>query len=149
MPTRRRFIKSAALLAGTATAQPTSNPWPSQPPPGCPFPRSESLRGIAFTGRHAEYTQADTWYPSWASDGNLYSPWTDGKVNGISSTSKVRQLVTPRSSAIHPSTWPLQTLVCIAAIPRPTAADIRAAVSFTTASGTTARTVCTRRRDWA
>ncbi|MHC4498371.1 MAG: hypothetical protein ACYS21_04560, partial [Planctomycetota bacterium] len=21
---------------------------------------------------------ADTWYPSWAADGNLYSPWTDG-----------------------------------------------------------------------
>jgi hypothetical protein len=24
------------------------------------------------------YTHADTWYPSWASDDNLYSPWTDG-----------------------------------------------------------------------
>jgi hypothetical protein len=34
---------------------------------------------VAFTGRHAEYTGADTWYPSWANDGNLYSPWPDGK----------------------------------------------------------------------
>ena len=30
---------------------------------------------------------ADTWYPSWASDGNLYSPWTDGNVNGLNSGS--------------------------------------------------------------
>jgi len=52
--------------------------------PGEPLaPRSEALRGLGFTGRHAEYTGADTWYPSWASDGNLYSPWTDGDVNGI------------------------------------------------------------------
>jgi hypothetical protein len=24
------------------------------------------------------YTRADTWYPTWAADDNLYSPWTDG-----------------------------------------------------------------------
>ena len=49
-------------------------------------PTSRSSRprpsgGIGFTGRHAEYTQADTWYPSWASDDNMYSPWTDGSVD--------------------------------------------------------------------
>ena len=33
------------------------------------------------------YTGADTWYPSWAADGNLYSPWTDGRVNGLGSNS--------------------------------------------------------------
>jgi hypothetical protein len=55
--------------------------WPSKPPADCPFPQSEEITGIAFTGRHAEYTQADTWYPSWASDGDLYSPWTDGSVD--------------------------------------------------------------------
>ncbi|MCX8107180.1 MAG: hypothetical protein N3G20_00080, partial [Verrucomicrobiae bacterium] len=38
-------------------------------------------------GRHAEYTGADTWYPSWATDGHLYSPWTDGTVNGLNSNS--------------------------------------------------------------
>ncbi len=52
--------------------------WPSEPPPGCPFPASETIKAVSFTGRHAEYTGADTWYPSWASDGVLYSPWTDG-----------------------------------------------------------------------
>ncbi|HEX8986178.1 MAG TPA: hypothetical protein VF767_12110 [Bryobacteraceae bacterium] len=61
--------------------------WPSEPPAGCPFPRSNSLAGIRFTGTHARYTNADTWYPSWASDGNLYSPWTDGKVGEVESSS--------------------------------------------------------------
>lgn len=61
--------------------------WPSRPPEDCPFPKSETLVGIGFTGRHAEYTGADTWYPSWAADGNLYSPWTDGNVNGLGSSS--------------------------------------------------------------
>ncbi len=61
--------------------------WPSTPPKDCPFPKSDQIAGLAFTGRHAEYTNADTWYPSWASDGHLYSPWTDGVVNGLQSTS--------------------------------------------------------------
>lgn len=61
--------------------------WPGGPPVGCPFPKSESFSGIGFTGRHAEYTHGDTWYPSWASDGNLYSPWTDGNVNGTNCSS--------------------------------------------------------------
>ena len=54
--------------------------WRSEPPADCPFKPSASLTGVAFTGRHAEYTGADTWYPSWASDDRLYSPFTDGKV---------------------------------------------------------------------
>jgi hypothetical protein len=62
-------------------------PWTSAPPRDCPFPPSERFTGLAFTGRHAEYTNADTWYPSWAADGNLYSPWTDGNVNGIGGSS--------------------------------------------------------------
>lgn len=44
----------------------------------CPFPPSRALRGLSFTGRQRNYTNADTWYPTWAADGNLYSPWTDG-----------------------------------------------------------------------
>lgn len=47
-----------------------------------PFQQSEEITGIEFTGRFANYTLADTWYPSWASDGNLYSPWTDGSIAG-------------------------------------------------------------------
>jgi len=55
----------------------------SRAPSGCPFETSDDIKDFSFTGRFANYTTADTWYPSWASDGNLYSPWTDGSVNEI------------------------------------------------------------------
>ena len=54
--------------------------WPSEEPADCPFERSKDILGIGFTGRYKFYAGADTWYPSWAADGNLYSPWTDGSV---------------------------------------------------------------------
>jgi hypothetical protein len=81
------FLASiAGVHAGDEAARPSDSPlvngqgiWKSTPPADCPFPPSDQFRGLEFTGRHAEYTNADTWYPSWASDGNLYSPWTDGK----------------------------------------------------------------------
>lgn len=47
------------------------------------IPQSTAIKNIQFTGRYANYTDADTWYPTWASDGNLYSPYTDGMVEGI------------------------------------------------------------------
>lgn len=56
-------------------------------PPDCPFAPSDVIKSLRFTGRHVEYTQADTWYPSWGSDGNLYSSWTDGSVDGVASMS--------------------------------------------------------------
>jgi len=53
--------------------------WQSEPPADCPFIKSDQLVGIAFTGNHSDYRKfADTWYPSWASDDKLYSPYTDG-----------------------------------------------------------------------
>jgi hypothetical protein len=61
--------------------------WPSEPPPDSPFQKSEVITGIAFTGKHAEYGKADTWYPSWASNGNMYSPFTDGSVESVKSWS--------------------------------------------------------------
>jgi hypothetical protein len=84
MPHRRSFLRSllAAASAGAfAQDQPAAAPlrrWNSPPPPDCPFPSSRTITGIAFTGRHSDYKVADTWYPSWASDDRLYSPWTDG-----------------------------------------------------------------------
>src|SRR6266566_1079156 len=56
--------------------------WPNELPSGAPFEHSSDFSGMVFTGRYATYTDADTWYPSWAADGDLYSPWTDGAVNG-------------------------------------------------------------------
>jgi hypothetical protein len=61
--------------------------WRSDPPNGCPFGPSEAFTALQFTGRHAEYVNADTWYPSWAADGDLYSPWADGSVSGVTSYS--------------------------------------------------------------
>src|SRR5512136_1417719 len=74
--------------------------WPGSLPPDCPFPPSETVVGLAFTGRHAEYTGADTWYPSWASDGNLYSPWTDGNVNGLGASSAGENAVTGHATIL-------------------------------------------------
>src|ERR1700683_294591 len=54
--------------------------WPNKPPDGMPFQQSDVCKGIRFTGRHREYTHADTWFPTWAQDGNLYSPFQDGGV---------------------------------------------------------------------
>ncbi len=61
--------------------------WKSQPPQGCPFKQSEEIRAIKFLGIKSGFTYGDTWYPSWASDDKLYSPWTDGTTKGISSSS--------------------------------------------------------------
>ncbi len=56
--------------------------WPSQRPDGCPFEPSRALGGVYFTGRSENRNYGDTWYPSWATDGNQYSPWTDGTTEG-------------------------------------------------------------------
>lgn len=61
--------------------------WKSEPPKDCPFPPSGEISGILFTGRHSDYHVSDTWYPSWAADGNCYSPWTDGKTVDLFSSS--------------------------------------------------------------
>lgn len=61
--------------------------WRSEPPSGCPFRQSEVYKGIRFLGIKSGFNYGDTWYPSWASDDKLYSPWTDGTTNGVTSSS--------------------------------------------------------------
>jgi hypothetical protein len=61
--------------------------WVSKVPDSCPFKRSNNFSAIAFTGKRVSYTDADTWYPSWASDGNMYSGWADGEIGLESSHS--------------------------------------------------------------
>ena len=73
--------------AGNHSALPVGFVWPSAVPADCPFPRSPTLNGIHFTGRHSDYHCGDTIYPTWAGDGNLYTPWTDGKTDGVTSGS--------------------------------------------------------------
>ncbi len=51
-------------------------------PKECRLPLSKDFGGISFTGRYASYTNADTWYIISSTDGNMYSCYTDGSVNG-------------------------------------------------------------------
>ena len=52
--------------------------WKSEPPADCPFELSKEIRGVKFLGVKSGFHVGDTWYPSWADDGRLYSPFTDG-----------------------------------------------------------------------
>jgi hypothetical protein len=64
--------------------------WPNAPPPGAPFPPSVDLLGFDFAyGANSvpPRQRADTWFPSWAADGALYSGYTDGTVQGVGSGS--------------------------------------------------------------
>ncbi|MBE0655303.1 MAG: hypothetical protein IH594_15995 [Bacteroidales bacterium] len=59
--------------------------WPDNQPEDCPFPESKEITKVVFTGKYANYTHSDTWFPMWAADGNCYSPFTDGTVDGYMS----------------------------------------------------------------
>jgi len=78
---------SAAGNGNTPTDADNGFVWKSKVPDDCPFEPSQTVTEIFFTGRHSDYHCGDTFYPSWASDGNLYSPWTDGKTDGIGCSS--------------------------------------------------------------
>jgi hypothetical protein len=120
-------IFSAAMLGGAACcladdpvstlidAPPPPPPgalssWPGSAPDGCPFPQSDDFRGLHFTGRHTEYTGADTWYPSWAADGNLYSPWTDGNVHGLGCSSAGENAATGHATILGDDPLKLQVV---------------------------------------
>ncbi len=80
---------SSPSLSAEPPAAPMFEPflWKSEPPADCPFQPSDDITGVLFTGRHSDYHVSDTWYPSWAADGNCYSPWTDGTTDGLNSWS--------------------------------------------------------------
>lgn len=73
-------------------------------PENCPFKQSSEFSGIEFGSRFKNYLDqkinADTWYPSWASDGNMYSPWTDGSVKGLTSSSAGKDATTGYATII-------------------------------------------------
>ena len=53
----------------------------------CPLPQSALSSGLRFNGKYRHYKDggigADTWYPSWAADGTLYSCYADGAVTDV------------------------------------------------------------------
>jgi hypothetical protein len=55
--------------------------WKSEIPEDCPFEKSEKFVDIKFLGFKSGFSKnrvGDTWYPSWAADDKMYSPFTDG-----------------------------------------------------------------------
>jgi hypothetical protein len=107
------FIPIVPLLAQTDNnkregnmADPAINPiynyyeWANEIPEDCPFERSEDIKKVVFTGRYANYTGADTWYLQSAPDGNMYSPWTDGNMDGFSVNSNIRSQSTGQAKII-------------------------------------------------
>ena len=52
--------------------------WASAIPADCPFKPSGEFNAVKFLGIKSGYRYGDTWYPTWASNDTLYSPWTDG-----------------------------------------------------------------------
>ena len=52
--------------------------WPSEIPSGCPFEQSNDFRQIRFLGDKSGFRCGDTFYPAWADDDLMYSPYTDG-----------------------------------------------------------------------
>ncbi len=74
---------SAFAGFGEARAREVDTAWKSKPPQDCPFVLSRDMPTCTFTGRYANYCDADTWYPSWGADGKLYSPFTDTIGNGV------------------------------------------------------------------
>jgi len=64
--------------------------WPNQPPVDIPFTQSTDILDFEYAYGNNFVTPgigADTWYPSWGMDGNYYSSWTDGTVDGHGSSS--------------------------------------------------------------
>ncbi|HSG67109.1 MAG TPA: hypothetical protein VK994_00285, partial [Bacteroidales bacterium] len=57
--------------------------WQSETPEDCPFIQSKELTGIKFLGIKSGFHYGDTWYPTWAENDTLYSPWTDGKTKRL------------------------------------------------------------------
>ena len=59
--------------------------WPSVPPLGLPFARSTKLRGVTVLENATAIVNygADTWYPAEDGDGNLFSGFDDGAVDGV------------------------------------------------------------------
>ena len=82
---------SSLVLFGTMTmihGATDWKPWHVPIPADIPFPWSTHLSRFMYDdAKNPQYGGADTWYPSWSKQGDLFTPWTDGTVNGITAMS--------------------------------------------------------------
>ena len=85
--TRDTQRPAPAAMKSSASRQYDPFIWQAETPRDCPFEPSREWTGIEFLGVHSDFRFADTWYPSWAADDHLYSPWTDGPLHNENSTS--------------------------------------------------------------
>lgn len=85
------FLALAGCTAFAPLPQDTKV-WPTRTPAGCPLAQSTDFAALGFTGRFANYGNADTWYPSWGADGRLYSPFTDGTVDWVKADGSVEKV---------------------------------------------------------
>ena len=65
--------------------------WQSETPEDCPFIQSKEFNGIKFMGIKSGYHYGDTWYPTWADNDTLYSPWTDGRTKRLDGYKDISQ----------------------------------------------------------
>ncbi|MFM7181221.1 MAG: hypothetical protein ACKO2G_07135 [Verrucomicrobiales bacterium] len=63
--------------------------WPNAIPEDCPFAGTEAFTDIRFLGIKSGFRYGDTWYPTWAENDTLYSPWTDGKTKRLDGDWKI------------------------------------------------------------
>jgi hypothetical protein len=92
-----KILASVLLVAGARGAEPKPfvaelkpeilkfEPftWTNAIPESCPFQRSKAFTDIRFLGVKSGFRYGDTWYPTWAENDILYSPWTDGKTKRL------------------------------------------------------------------
>jgi hypothetical protein len=135
MKCRAPLIIAAAIIGclagcGSSVRQTTvpyvSHPWPahvwaSAVPEGCPFEPSKDIAAVAFTRNYVAYTDADTWYPSWAPDGAMYSGWTDGEIGeeSVHSNGKKARTGNARIEGDDPLRLTVTSLGSEAASPEP------------------------------
>src|SRR5262245_57327224 len=77
------FAGSRSAWAEVGNGEPIE--WPDGTTEDCPIPRSTRIQpNVVFTGKYFVMPEsgADTWYPTWGSDGALYTPFADGQVQG-------------------------------------------------------------------
>jgi hypothetical protein len=76
-------IKSQTADLGPDVLRYEAFVWPSEVPEDCPFQQSKEFSGIKFLGVKSGFRYGDTWYPAWAANDTLYSPWTDGRTKRL------------------------------------------------------------------
>ena len=84
--------------------------WPNLPPADLPFELSNALSDFEYDAADNAVPpgiHADTWYPAWSADGDLYSSWTDGSVFGVSSSSAGHSATTGFAIVAGADPWSL------------------------------------------